>query len=489
MDHDEMVCKASAGVSTPEIGARLQMDSGLSGESIRTKETLRCDDTKTDGRVNQQSCEELGIASVVIMPILEGEDVIGVFELFSNHPHAFQDRDITALERMGFMVRTALAQAESAEMGLQKRNTDVNATKRDEPRSEEEEEEEEAGTPPQTAASLEESELIAEIRRFARDKGLTVAAKNDGSAEAAKTERAKISFHIPGSTARKGEAAAAPNPASEERTSPIAEATNAVWAEPVVKQVSEDAASRPATVTSDASDVPVTEPQKIIAIVRESEIVQNAEQVKRAEGGEGREAVSATASETAKADAPAPGAVEMASTSQDQKASEKTEAVSSAADTPEVASADKEPTLKSLVDTASSLMETSRGAAPPTARSVEKARTAVAGLGRCGVCGFPVSEGRKICLDCEKKKPTEQATTNATETVHSAVKSSAENADTEQESAASEQPAKQLESVPDAPQFLMNSSAEGESWIASHKFAVVAIAVIVLGVLVFVLSR
>src|SRR5215831_9537706 len=42
IDHDEMVCKASAGVSTPEIGARLQMDSGLSGESIRTKETLRC---------------------------------------------------------------------------------------------------------------------------------------------------------------------------------------------------------------------------------------------------------------------------------------------------------------------------------------------------------------------------------------------------------------------------------------------------------------
>src|SRR5262245_22851079 len=57
MDHNEMVCKASAGVSTPEIGARLQMDSGLSGESIRTRETLRCDDIKTDGRVNRESCE------------------------------------------------------------------------------------------------------------------------------------------------------------------------------------------------------------------------------------------------------------------------------------------------------------------------------------------------------------------------------------------------------------------------------------------------
>src|SRR5690348_16942819 len=43
-DHDEMVCRASAGSSAPEVGTQLQVNSGLSGESVRTRQTLRCDD-------------------------------------------------------------------------------------------------------------------------------------------------------------------------------------------------------------------------------------------------------------------------------------------------------------------------------------------------------------------------------------------------------------------------------------------------------------
>src|SRR5581483_3473505 len=47
-DQDEMVCRASAGRSAPEVGALLQVNSGLSGESVRTQQTLRCDDAFVD---------------------------------------------------------------------------------------------------------------------------------------------------------------------------------------------------------------------------------------------------------------------------------------------------------------------------------------------------------------------------------------------------------------------------------------------------------
>src|SRR5215813_11313520 len=107
-DHDEMVCRASAGTSAPAVGILLQINSGLSGESVRTKQTLRCDDASTDGRVNRESCEALGIRSVVVMPLLRGDEVIGVFELFSDKANVFEPRDLTALERMGAMVHTAL---------------------------------------------------------------------------------------------------------------------------------------------------------------------------------------------------------------------------------------------------------------------------------------------------------------------------------------------------------------------------------------------
>lgn len=113
-DGEEMVCRASAGSSAPVLGARLQVNSGLSGESIRTGQTLRCDDAENDARVNRESCRSLGIASVVVMPLVHEREVGGVFELFSDQPYAFSERDLDTLERLGDMVHTALQHADAA---------------------------------------------------------------------------------------------------------------------------------------------------------------------------------------------------------------------------------------------------------------------------------------------------------------------------------------------------------------------------------------
>jgi putative methionine-R-sulfoxide reductase with GAF domain len=110
----EMICRASAGPSAPELGAHLQVNSGLSGESVRTRQTLRCDDAETDPRVNRESCRVLGIASVVVMPLVRAQEANGVFELLSGRAYAFEERDITALERLGEMIQTAVEHAEAA---------------------------------------------------------------------------------------------------------------------------------------------------------------------------------------------------------------------------------------------------------------------------------------------------------------------------------------------------------------------------------------
>ena len=108
--HD-MLCRASAGANAPELGALLSTEYGLSGESVRTRQALRCDDAERDPRVNRDGCRQLGIASVVIMPIVGDEEVIGVFELFSGKTEAFNERDLSALERLGSMVETAVKHA------------------------------------------------------------------------------------------------------------------------------------------------------------------------------------------------------------------------------------------------------------------------------------------------------------------------------------------------------------------------------------------
>lgn len=110
---EEMVCRASSGSCAPAVGARLQVRSGLTGESITRRQLLRCDNAESDPRVNLEACRALGIASIVVLPLMRRNgEVRGLFELFSDHPYAFEERDLIALERMADLTLTALDLAE-----------------------------------------------------------------------------------------------------------------------------------------------------------------------------------------------------------------------------------------------------------------------------------------------------------------------------------------------------------------------------------------
>ncbi len=113
-DGENMVCCASSGDSAPHLGAHLQIDSGLSAESVRTRKVLHCEDAENDPRVNRESCKAFGISSVVVMPLVRGEEVFGVFELLADRPRAFEERDFVALQRLSEMIKTAVDHADAA---------------------------------------------------------------------------------------------------------------------------------------------------------------------------------------------------------------------------------------------------------------------------------------------------------------------------------------------------------------------------------------
>ncbi len=115
-DGNQVLCRASSGTAAPDLGSCLDLSSGLSGECVRTRRALRCDDVNRDPRVNRESCRRLGIASLALMPIVRGGEVIGIFEIFSGKAYAFQERDLAALERMREMVSIALDEASPERM-------------------------------------------------------------------------------------------------------------------------------------------------------------------------------------------------------------------------------------------------------------------------------------------------------------------------------------------------------------------------------------
>jgi hypothetical protein len=65
--------------------------------------------------VNREVCRRLGIASVVVMPVVNDDGVLGVFELFSGKANAFGERDVSAVQRLSQMVETAVRLAQAVE--------------------------------------------------------------------------------------------------------------------------------------------------------------------------------------------------------------------------------------------------------------------------------------------------------------------------------------------------------------------------------------
>lgn len=111
----DMLCRASVGSNAPELGALLSTEFGLSGESVRTRQLLRCDDAERDTRVNRDACRQMGISSVLVMPVVNDDQVLGVFELFSGRSNAFGERDLTAVQRLSEMVEAAVRLAHATE--------------------------------------------------------------------------------------------------------------------------------------------------------------------------------------------------------------------------------------------------------------------------------------------------------------------------------------------------------------------------------------
>src|SRR4030088_324406 len=95
-----IVCHARAGEIAPHVGAKLNVDSGISGECFRTGEALRCDDTQTDDRVDPEVCRVLGIRSIAVVPLHSRKGTAGILEALSSRPHAFTVEHLSLLQRL-----------------------------------------------------------------------------------------------------------------------------------------------------------------------------------------------------------------------------------------------------------------------------------------------------------------------------------------------------------------------------------------------------
>ena len=97
---DNMSCRARVGEPAPSLGAPVDVKQGLSGECVRSGQTVGCQDTENDSRVDPEICRALGIGSFLATPIVSDFRVVGLLEVFSPHPRTFAKAHETILERL-----------------------------------------------------------------------------------------------------------------------------------------------------------------------------------------------------------------------------------------------------------------------------------------------------------------------------------------------------------------------------------------------------
>ena len=107
--HGVVICRARVGETAPAIGAKVDVDSGISGECLRTGKALRCEDTSRDLRVDAEVCRQLGLRSLAVVPLRRRRGVAGVLEVFSAQPHVFTDRHMDLLGQLAEMAETVSA--------------------------------------------------------------------------------------------------------------------------------------------------------------------------------------------------------------------------------------------------------------------------------------------------------------------------------------------------------------------------------------------
>ena len=104
----ELVCRASAGELPIPRGIRLNSGSEFLLECLASGRTLRCDDARSDERVEFDLTHAMEARSSVIVPLRGRSQYIGVLQAFSRKAWSFTDDDVRSLDLFAELILAAL---------------------------------------------------------------------------------------------------------------------------------------------------------------------------------------------------------------------------------------------------------------------------------------------------------------------------------------------------------------------------------------------
>lgn len=110
-NNDALVYAAASGNLAGSLGTVVALSGSLSGLAVETGVTQHCRDATSDGRVDARLCRDLGISSMICVPLLRGDQRIGVLKIASGKRAAFGPLDETSLAGLAPFVSSVIGAA------------------------------------------------------------------------------------------------------------------------------------------------------------------------------------------------------------------------------------------------------------------------------------------------------------------------------------------------------------------------------------------
>ena len=82
----------------------------------RRGEVVLCNDTQDNAQVDAASCRRLGVRSILAAPLRQFQKTLGIFEVLSASPNAFNNNDVATMQLLSSMMVLAISRLSRTEV-------------------------------------------------------------------------------------------------------------------------------------------------------------------------------------------------------------------------------------------------------------------------------------------------------------------------------------------------------------------------------------
>ena len=109
IEGEDLICRAATAGLRETLGMHTPLATSLAGESLRERRTVLCPDTHADPRIPQAFIRQIGIRSMVIAPLIDGDRVFGAIKIGAETVGAFTEQHAVDLGVFADLVTSAIA--------------------------------------------------------------------------------------------------------------------------------------------------------------------------------------------------------------------------------------------------------------------------------------------------------------------------------------------------------------------------------------------